>query len=121
VRSPRDDGGVTATLTARGVPEFDIISEAFQAAVEVPATLEPRTVHLTESDTSFPGLPRWGLLDAAERNGIALPSGCRVGQCESCALTVVKGTVAHLVELEGEAAKVLTCQAVPLSDLSLRA
>ena len=104
MRSPRDDGGVTATLTARGVPEFDIISEAFQAAVEVPATLEPRTVHLTESDTSFPGLPRWGLLDAAERNGIALPSGCRVGQCESCALTVVKGTVAHLVELEGDAA-----------------
>ena len=96
---------VTATLTARGVPKFDIISEAFQAAVEVPATLEPRTVHLTESDTSFTWTPALGtLLDAAERNGIALPSGCRVGQCESCALTVVKGTVAHLVELEGDAA-----------------
>ena len=51
---------VTATLTARGVPKFDIISEAFQAAVEVPATLEPRTVHLTESDTSFTWTPAWG-------------------------------------------------------------
>ena len=87
---------VTATLTARGVPKFDIISEAFQAAVEVPATLEPRTVHLTESDTSFTWTPALGtLLDAAERNGIALPkrlscgpvrklcADCREGNCRS--------------------------------------
>ncbi|MFD5389619.1 molybdopterin-dependent oxidoreductase [Streptomyces sp. NPDC127074] len=113
---------VTAALTERGVPRFDILTEVFQAAAEVPKTLEPRTVHLTESDQSFTWRPELGtLLDAADRNGISLPSGCRVGQCESCALSVVGGSVAHLSEREGDAESCLTCQAVPLSDLSLRA
>src|SRR6478609_5768545 len=86
---------VTATLTARGVPKFDIISEAFQAAVEVPATLEPRTVHLTESDTSFTWTPAGDVAGcrraqrhcATERLSCGpvrkLCADCREGNCRS--------------------------------------
>ncbi|MDX8502619.1 2Fe-2S iron-sulfur cluster binding domain-containing protein [Mesorhizobium sp. VK4C] len=36
------------------------------------------------------------LLDFAEKKGEQLPSGCRVGQCESCAVRVLQGRVRHL-------------------------
>ncbi|MEV7253590.1 hypothetical protein [Streptomyces cyaneofuscatus] len=65
-----------------------------------------------------------GLLDAADRRGVRLPSGYRVGQCESCALTLARGSVAHLTGYVGDADACLTCQgvqAVPLTDVSLRA
>ncbi|CAN7662240.1 2Fe-2S iron-sulfur cluster-binding protein [Neorhizobium sp. LjRoot104] len=61
------------------------------------------------------------LLDAALAAGVALPSGCRVGQCESCIVRIVKGQVAHLVETELENDECLTCQAVPLSALTITA
>lgn len=113
---------VTTALTERGVPKFDIFTEVFQAVTEVPEALEPRTVHLTESKKSFTWSPGLGtLLDAADHHGISLPSGCRVGQCESCSIGVVEGSVAHLSEHEGDPETCLTCQAVPLSDLSLKA
>jgi ferredoxin len=59
------------------------------------------------------------LLDAAQAAGIDLPSGCRVGQCESCAVRVISGTVAHLSPYDGPADLCLTCQAIPLSPLEL--
>nr|WP_246155024.1 2Fe-2S iron-sulfur cluster-binding protein [Methylobacterium oryzihabitans] len=59
------------------------------------------------------------LLDAALAAGIGLPSGCRVGQCESCIVRVLSGECAHLVAFEGEADRCLTCQAVPVTDLVL--
>ena len=62
------------------------------------------------------------LLQFAERLGIDLPSGCRVGQCESCAVRVVSGKVVHLHGTEPDDPDTcLTCQAVPLSDLVLDA
>jgi ferredoxin len=62
------------------------------------------------------------LLGFAERLGLSLPSGCRVGQCESCAVPVVSGSVMHLHGEEPEDAAVcLACQAVPTSDLVLDA
>ncbi|NEE35484.1 2Fe-2S iron-sulfur cluster binding domain-containing protein, partial [Streptomyces sp. SID7982] len=113
---------VTAALTARGVPAFDILTEAFQSAVRVPDRLAPRTVRLGRSGGSFTWSPASGtLLDAAERHGFRLPSGCRVGQCESCALTLDEGSVAHLSGEAGDADTCLTCQAVPLTDITLRA
>jgi len=59
-------------------------------------------------------------LDAAERAGLSLPSGCRVGQCESCAMHIVSGQVAHLIDFDGSADTCLTCQAVPITPLTLR-
>ncbi|MFT4118483.1 molybdopterin-dependent oxidoreductase [Bradyrhizobium sp.] len=111
---------MTARLVERGMPRFDIFAEAFVSPPEIPATLQPQTVHLAGSDTSFVWSPELGtLLDAAHAAGVPLPSGCRVGQCESCAMRIVDGRVASLGESDGAADQCLTCQAVPLSELTL--
>ncbi|MEK8173867.1 2Fe-2S iron-sulfur cluster-binding protein [Streptomyces sp. M19] len=55
------------------------------------------------------------LLDLAERSGVRLPSGCRLGQCESCAVALLEGDVAHRVTPPEDFPddQCLTCQAVP--------
>lgn len=64
------------------------------------------------------------LLEAALRQGIILPYGCRGGQCGSCLATLISGRVAYpsgnIQALEGrEPNACLVCQAVPESDLVL--
>lgn len=107
-------------LIARGMPRFDIFAEAFATPPIVPTTLEPRTVHLAGTGESFVWSPELGtLLDAAQAAGLSLPSGCRVGQCESCVMRIVEGEVAQLGAFDGGEDHCLTCQAVPLSELTL--
>jgi CDP-4-dehydro-6-deoxyglucose reductase len=65
------------------------------------------------------------LLEAALRQRIGLPYGCRNGQCGSCTAHLLEGRVAYpsgkTEALEGQAPDAcLTCQAVPGSDLTLR-
>ncbi len=65
------------------------------------------------------------ILDAAERNGINLPYGCRNGVCGSCAGNLVSGNVRYPNEIESAREgkpenQVLTCQAFPTSDLVLQ-
>lgn len=116
---------LSAGLETRGVPRFEIFQELFQAATPsaeaIPDT--PREVHFRRSGRSLRWTPADGsLLDLAEANGLRLPSGCRVGQCESCAVPRLGGDVRHLVPLAVEEPDAcLTCQAVPLSDLTLDA
>lgn len=118
--SPGFVADTTEGLVARGMPRFDIFAEAFATPPEVPASLVPQTVRIAGSDQSFVWAPAAGtLLDAAQAAGIALPSGCRVGQCESCVMQVVDGDVAHLGGFAGEDGHCLTCQSVPLSALTL--
>ncbi|POR46934.1 2Fe-2S iron-sulfur cluster protein [Bosea psychrotolerans] len=51
-----------------------------------------------------------------------MPSGCRVGQCESCLVPIRQGQVRHLVDRPDlEDGQCLTCQALPLTDLVLDA
>ena len=86
----------------------------------VPPALAPQTIHIAGSNQSFVWAPRLGtLLDAADAAGLALPSGCRAGQCESCAMRIVAGDVAHLGPFDGDETQCLTCQAIPLSELTL--
>jgi CDP-4-dehydro-6-deoxyglucose reductase len=64
------------------------------------------------------------LLAAGLRQGVALPYGCRNGQCGSCSATLVAGRVAYpsgkTEALEGQPDNAcLTCQAVAESDLTL--
>jgi ferredoxin-NADP reductase len=107
-------------LVELGMPRFDVFSEAFVSRSEVPAQLEPQTVTIAGTGQSFLWEPSTGpLLDAALAAGLTLPSGCRVGQCESCAVRVIKGRFAHLAEFDGEPDCCLTCQAVPLSALTI--
>jgi anaerobic selenocysteine-containing dehydrogenase/ferredoxin-NADP reductase len=118
--SPDFTAAMTARLVERGMPRFDIFVEAFASPPVVPPTLTSQTIHIAGSDKSFTWAPELGtILDAAEAAGLSLPSGCRVGQCESCAMRIVEGNVARLGPGEGAANECLTCQAVPLSELTL--
>jgi anaerobic selenocysteine-containing dehydrogenase/ferredoxin-NADP reductase len=118
--SPDFTTSMIARLVERGMPRFDIFTEAFVSPPIVPQTLEPQTVHIAGSDTSFVWSPELGtLLDAAQAAGLSLPSGCRVGQCESCAMRIVEGNVAQLGGGDAATDQCLTCQAVPLSELTL--
>lgn len=116
--------GMTAALVDAGVPRFDIQYETFrspQAAKIVPGQAFDVTFArsgITHTWTSADG----PLLSFAERLGVSLPSGCRVGQCESCAVRVANGAVAHLHGEEPDSEDTcLACQAIPTSALTLDA
>lgn len=114
---------ITDQLINRGVPSFDIFSEVFRS----PVTLDPEGtqqylisfVRSNQQDLNW--TPSSGpILTFAEKQNLKLPSGCRVGQCESCAVRILSGKVYHLNGQEPEDPSVcLTCQAVPVSDLKL--
>lgn len=111
-------------MIARGVPRFDILREVFRSPVT--AKLAPGQqyrVHFARSNRALEWKPEDGsLLGFSERHGVQLPSGCRVGQCESCAVKVLNGTVRHLHGQEPDDADTcLACQAIPTSDLVLDA
>lgn len=115
---------VKASLMSKGVPAFEIFSERFTAPP--PPSLEgltPRQIHFFRSGrtvTWSPGIPLNSILATAERAGVAIPSGCRVGQCESCVVPIKEGVVRHLVDSENlDEGMCLTCQAVPTTDLVL--
>lgn len=116
---------VIAGLVARGVPRFDIFSEVFRSPAapptDGPQQFDVRFARSGRGPATW--TPRQGtLLSFGESLGLPLPSGCRVGQCESCAVRVIAGKVAHLHGREPEDPTVcLTCQAVPLEDLVLDA
>ena len=110
-------------LIARGLPHFDIFREIFTAPAG-PLADDGKTYTVTFSK-SKKKLSDWTstkgtILNFAEAEGLALPSGCRVGQCESCALHIVSGCVRYLNGVESDDPSVcLTCSAVPASDLVL--
>ncbi|NPC56910.1 molybdopterin-dependent oxidoreductase [Caenimonas soli] len=114
-----------AGLMQRGVPAFDIFSEAFRSPAAMPADgLKQCKVTFSKSGGSEAHwTPAHGtLLQLGESLGVAMPSGCRVGQCESCAVRIVSGRVTHLSGAEPEdPAMCLACQAVPLGDIVLDA
>ncbi|MFC3454900.1 molybdopterin-dependent oxidoreductase [Amycolatopsis speibonae] len=117
---------LTSGLLARRVPRADIFTEKFHAAA-APVTIADdatATVRFARSGREETWRKADGtLLQFAEKIGLSLPSGCRLGQCESCAVSVLEGTTAHLVTppdgLPDD--QCLTCQAVPTSDVTLDA
>jgi CDP-4-dehydro-6-deoxyglucose reductase len=83
-------------------------------------------ITLTQSGHTFKVAPDETVLEAALRQGIGLPYGCRNGACGSCKGKIVSGSVDYghhqattLRPEEKEAGKALFCVAKPLSDLSL--
>lgn len=109
----------TEDLVARGVPRFDVFREDFHSTVEVPPDLKPAVVRFGDGEEAITWEPSDGsILSAAERQGRRLPSGCRVGQCESCAVRVLSGSVAHVGENPADDV-CLTCIAVPIGDVTL--
>jgi ferredoxin-NADP reductase len=119
--SPRFLEAARDGLVSTGIPDFDVNSETFNSRAEVPKTLAAQTIRIVGAPESFGWTPSLGtILDAADRSSVSLPSGCRVGQCESCLMHVVSGQVAHLTPYDGPADSCLTCQAIPLSFVELK-
>ena len=112
-------------LIARGVPLFDIFRELFTAPIG-PLADDGKTYTVTFSQSHKTPIDwtstKGPILNFAEGVGLSLPSGCRVGQCESCAVHIVSGCVRYLNEVESDDPSVcLTCSAVPASNLILDA
>lgn len=68
------------------------------------------------------------ILDAALRQGVALPYGCRSGSCGTCCCRLVSGEVQYpegppigLMAEEIAAGQILACRAHPVSDLVIEA
>jgi anaerobic selenocysteine-containing dehydrogenase/ferredoxin-NADP reductase len=115
---------VTAILRDRGVLPFRIFSEQFVSesatgagipsdlAFEVKFQRSGKIATWTSADGS--------LLSFAEGQGIPAPSGCRVGQCESCAVRVLDGHFKHISGQQLDEPDVaLACQAIPSSAIVL--
>lgn len=115
----------TEALVARGVPRFDIFQEAFLAPppAEPPPPDAVFPVRFARSGIEALWRPQAGsLLDLAESHGLRPPSGCRTGQCESCALRVLEGAARHLVMVNlDDPDCCLACQAVPSTALVIDA
>lgn len=119
--SPRFLQTTRQGLTQRGLAPFDIFDETFSVDTTVPKDLVAQLIHIEGEPHAFDWAPQFGtLLDAADRAGRPLPSGCRVGQCESCSVQVVSGKVAHLSPYDGPSDRCLTCRAVPLTPLVIK-
>jgi anaerobic selenocysteine-containing dehydrogenase/ferredoxin-NADP reductase len=113
---------LTEQLVAAGLDRFDITTEEFFSDIEIPSTLTPATVRFARTGRELTWTPQSGsLLDAADRAGIPLGSGCRTGACESCLVTVRAGEVAHLTAVQNDPGTCLSCQAIPLGDVELDA
>jgi anaerobic selenocysteine-containing dehydrogenase/ferredoxin-NADP reductase len=112
-------------LKARGVPAFHIFYEVFRSPPSADSFISSAKCQVTfaRSKRDITWSPSQGtLLSFAEAHGLTLPSGCRAGQCESCAVPLLKGGVRYLMPLEADEPGVcLTCQAIPTSDLVLDA
>jgi len=115
---------VRTGLVQRGMPDFDIFHEAFAAPPRpsVGSAQSHRIVFARSGRTLVWGPDSGTLLEFAEHAGISLPNGCRVGQCESCAVRVVQGSAQHLHgETPDDPDMMLSCQAIPLTDMELDA
>ncbi|MBD1547350.1 2Fe-2S iron-sulfur cluster-binding protein [Roseibium aggregatum] len=126
---------VTTSLKEWGVPEEDIRFEAFgpasvkkaapAAAAESSASGgEAPTVSFARSNKSVP----WSeaaetLLDLAEECGVQIASGCRAGNCGTCATAVKEGKVTYVTPPTSQPAKgtALVCIACPDGDIVLDA
>lgn len=113
-----------SALQARGVPSFEIFEERFQSPARVLAGAAdaPRRISLARSGQQVLWTARGSILDTLAEHGIALPSGCRVGQCESCAVRLLEGVVRYSEPPEDLAeGYCLTCSATPATDIVLDA
>lgn len=85
------------------------------------------SVRIESSDHVFQVAEGESVLDAALRQSIALPYGCRGGGCGACKGQLLEGTISYPDNLPGGLSEddhnkgfALFCQAVPTSDLLIK-
>lgn len=85
-------------------------------------------VHIEPSGNEFDASPGESVLEAALRQGIVLPYGCRNGACRSCKARVLEGEVRYpvgapkaLTALDTAQGDALLCSAHAASDLRIAA
>ena len=110
------------------VPRSSIHTEAFSPeTVREIATAGSTAEAAAPCEVSFRSTGRklhWNqeigtILELAEKNGIFLPSGCRAGNCGTCATPVLGGSFAYLSKPEApvEEGSCLVCVSVPTADI----
>jgi anaerobic selenocysteine-containing dehydrogenase/ferredoxin-NADP reductase len=120
---------MTATLRRAlanaGHPRELVFEEAFTASQVDLAQLPIGPFSVTFSNSGKTVI--WdrtcgSLLELAEAEGVKITSGCRAGQCESCALEVLDGKFVYRTALDHDDEDYcLACQAIPASDLVVAA
>lgn len=102
------------------------MSSSENAGATAPQNTAAHQVTVQPSGRSFGTDPGEVILAAAIRQGIGLPYGCKDGACGSCKCKKISGTVIHnphqpkaLSSEEEAAGMVLTCCAVPQTDVVL--
>ncbi|MGY6277961.1 MOSC domain-containing protein [Methylomonas sp. MgM2] len=118
---------VEAMLQQAGVSESRIRVEAFAArsanAIRFTpaATGAEHTVTFEKSGFSVQWTAEQGtLLDLAEACGLRPPFACRAGTCQSCATTLVSGSVDYLELVDPPSPQqTFICCTIPVSDLVL--
>lgn len=120
--------GVRADLVARGAAPGSIRTETFDAGDQGAAQLAARSgraacaVTFTKSCKTATWTPDKGtLLDLAVSEGIEVAHSCRIGECQSCLLTLTSGRVDHpaLTDVPLTDRQVLMCQALPDGDIEI--
>lgn len=95
---------------------------ATSSAPRAATTDGPWQVDFAQSERRIEwGAPSGSLLEAAEAAGQSLSANCRSGVCGACRVKLLAGRVEHLLDAPFPLAPddVLTCCAVPLSDVVL--
>ena len=123
---------IDKTLKDWGVPEESIKSEAFGPAAR--PSRKPSKSDAKQDTTFAVEFSRSGkkvmwngdfesLLDLADEHGIAIDSGCRAGNCATCAVAIKEGRIRHVETPDSPVSEgsCLTCLAVPESDLKIDA
>jgi ferredoxin-NADP reductase len=112
-------------LAEAGHPRELVFEEAFTASQVDVSQLPngPFSVTFSNSGKTVTwDRTRGSLLELAEAEGVKITSGCRAGQCESCALEVLDGKFLYRTALDrDDADDCLACQAIPASDLVIAA
>ena len=122
---PSMTAALRRALADAGHPREFVFEEAFTAS-QVDVSQLPSgpfsVTFSTSGKTVTWDRTRGSLLELAEAEGVKITSGCRAGQCESCALEVLDGNFLYRTALDrDDADHCLACQAIPASDLVVAA
>jgi ferredoxin-NADP reductase len=131
---------IRTALAGLGVPEAQVRSEAFEAAIASSAAdAAPQAddnpplrqkendfqLHLVDTGTTLPASCSATLLESCEAAGVAMPAVCRAGVCGTCRTRLASGKVRceseTLDESDRAAGYILPCVSWPEEDCALEA